>query len=114
MILPVDKGSTAVVIDKADYLQEAYRQLSNPNTYKPTTTDLTYTHQQKISDSISANGPREGISEMSIKYLTLDSPRTTIFYLLPNIHKPGNPGRLIVATYNSPTERISALLDSFL
>jgi len=56
-------------------------QLSDCNTYKrTTTTDLTYTHKQRISDFITANGPREGISEMFIKYLILDSPRTPTFY----------------------------------
>jgi len=114
IVLPADKGSTTVVLDKAVYLQEAHRQLSDPNTYKRTATDLTYTHTQKISDFITANGPREGISEMSIKYLTMDSPRTTTFYLLPKIHKPDNPGRTIVASYNSLTEGISTLVDSFL
>jgi len=87
MVLPADKGSTTVVLDKADYLQAAYRQISDPNTYKRTTTNLTYTHKQKISYFITANVPREGISEMSIKYLILDSPRTPTFYLLPKIHK---------------------------
>jgi len=52
MVLPADKGSTTVVLDKAEYLQEAYRQLSDPSTYKPTATDLTYTQKQKISDII--------------------------------------------------------------
>jgi len=45
-----------------------------------------------------------------VKYLTLDSPHTPTFYLLPKIHKLGNQGRLIVGSYNSPTERISALV----
>jgi len=52
MVLPADKGSTTVVLDKAYYLQEAYRQLTDPNSYMRTTTDLTYTHKQKISDSL--------------------------------------------------------------
>jgi len=69
MVLPADKLSTTVVLDKADYLQEAYCQLSDPSTYKPTATDLNYTHKQKISYFVTANGPHEGISEMSIKYL---------------------------------------------
>jgi len=32
MVLLADKGSTTVVLDKADYLEEVYRQLSDPNT----------------------------------------------------------------------------------
>jgi len=67
----------------------------------------------KISEFITINGPREGISEISIKYLSPDSPRTPTFYLLPKIYKPDNPGRSIVANYDFPTECISAFIDSF-
>lgn len=33
------------------------------------------------------------------------------FYFLPKIHKHGNPGRHILSSINSPTERISALVN---
>ena len=29
------------------------------------------------------------------------------FYVLPKVHKQGNPGRLIVSSNSNPTERIS-------
>ena len=41
-------------------------------------------------------------------------PRTARFYLLPKIHKAGNPGRPIVSGNGSPTERISEFVDSYL
>ena len=40
--------------------------------------------------------------------------RLARFYLLPKIHKPGNPGRSIVSSNNSPTENISQYVDHFL
>ena len=46
------------------------------------------------------------------KNLTVDQPRTSKFYMLPKIHKPGNPGRPIVSACNCPTSNISAYLDS--
>ena len=37
--------------------------------------------------------------------------RTARFYLLPKIHKPGNPGRPIVSSCGAPTEKISQFVD---
>ena len=42
------------------------------------------------------------------------TPHTSRFYLLPKIHKPNNPGQLIVSACNCPTENISAYLDEVL
>ena len=39
---------------------------------------------------------------------------TPLFYLLPKIHKKNNPGRPIVSACDSPTEKISLYLDTFL
>ena len=43
--------------------------------------------------------------------LVVENPRTSRFYLLPKIHKPGNPGRPIVSGCNCPTELIATYLD---
>ena len=43
--------------------------------------------------------------------LVVTTPRTSSFYLLPKIHKPGNPGRPIVSACSCPTENIAAFLD---
>jgi len=51
--------------------------------------------------------PRCGVSRHS-SYAPV---RTPTFHLLPKVHKPGNPGK---PTYNSHTEQIFALVDSFL
>ena len=42
----------------------------------------------------------------------MDNSRTPRFYLLPNIHKPGNPGRPIVSACNCPKELIATYLDT--
>lgn len=46
--------------------------------------------------------------------MTPTALRTPVFYHLPKIHKEGNPGRPIVSSFNSPTERISAFVDGHL
>ena len=43
--------------------------------------------------------------------LVVDNPHTSRFYLLPKIHKPGNPGRPIVLACNCLTELIATYLD---
>ena len=40
--------------------------------------------------------------------------RTPIFYMLPKIHKPNNPGRPVISSVNSHTEKLSAYVDEFL
>ena len=43
--------------------------------------------------------------------LIFDHPRTSRFYLLPEIHKSGNPGRPIVSACNFATELLATYLD---
>ena len=43
--------------------------------------------------------------------LIVEHPGTSKFYLLPRIHKPGNPGRPIVSACNCPTELLATYLD---
>ena len=43
--------------------------------------------------------------------LIVDHLRDSKFYLLPKIHKPGNPGRPIVSACNFATELLATYLD---
>ena len=43
--------------------------------------------------------------------LIVDHLRASKFYLLPRIHKPGNPGRPIVSACNFATELLATYLD---
>ena len=47
-------------------------------------------------------------------FLTYKFPRIPLLYLLPKIHKRDNPGRPIISAVSSPTEKISAFVDSIL
>ena len=51
------------------------------------------------------------ISEKNRNYLLIDQPKAGRFYLLPKIHKAGNPGRPIVSANGHPTEKISEFVD---
>ena len=39
--------------------------------------------------------------------LVVVKPKCSNFYILPKIHKPGNPGRLVVLSCSCPTNVIS-------
>ena len=72
-------------------------------------------HVCPIRDSISiANN--EGIDGKCFSFLTIKKERTSLFYMLPKIHKriTNPPGRPIVSGNGCPTERISQLVDFFL
>ena len=52
------------------------------------------------------------IDGKTYKYLTSNpNLRAGRFYLLPKIHKLGNPGRPIISSNGHPTERISEFVD---
>ena len=52
------------------------------------------------------------IEEKTYKYLTSNpNLRAGRFYILPKIHKQGNPGRPIISSNGHPTERISEFVD---
>ena len=97
--------------DRNLYLEEATKQLSDTHFYHQTDRVVTETHQREIS-SVVTQAIITGDLPSKAKNLTVDQPRTSKFYMLPKIHKPGNPGRPIVSACNCPTSNISAYLDS--
>ena len=116
VIKKADKGSNIVILDRNYYIKEATRQLSDKKFYKECTKDLTLEHQSTIQELILQMFDKKIISEQTYKFLSEGGKRTSIFYLLPKIHKNlvEPPGRPIVSSIDSPTERISMMLDIIL
>ena len=54
------------------------------------------------------------IDEKTKQYLIQPDVKPGRFYILPKVHKPGNPGRPIVSSNSHPSERISHLIDRHL
>ena len=50
------------------------------------------------------------VSEKNAVYLTIDQPKAGRFYLLPKIHKAGNPGRPIVSANGHQQKKYQNLL----
>ncbi|XP_052259228.1 uncharacterized protein LOC127863640 [Dreissena polymorpha] len=111
IIKPADKGSAVVVMDKEQYISEADRQLGDARFYRRLDSDPTQEFQAKVVTKLKEMLHSGEISDKNFDYLSVTNPRAGRFYLLPKIHKPGNPGRPIVSAKSHPTERISEFVD---
>jgi peptide-methionine (R)-S-oxide reductase len=116
VIKKADKGSNVVIQNIADYIAEGNRQLSDINFYREVQTDLTSTHRQLVGDLVNEMLLTEEISDKVGSYLLSGGTRTSVFYMLPKIHKNKTPppGRPIVSSTDCPTEKISQFVDILL
>ena len=115
IIKPADKGGATVILNTTDYLQEAKSQLDNDTYYKRIEEDCTSGHEQTINhyciDDLVKNGE---IQHDVAKRLKPAQSRTPIFHMLPKIHKINNPGRPVISSVNSHTEKISAYINMWM
>ena len=113
-----DKGSNTVILSKEKYLQGGFRQLNDQHFYQEQKQDLTKKHKREIDFILTDMLNENEIAQSTFQYLVSGGKRTSIFYMLPKIHKAyvNNipPGRPIVSSVGSPTEKISQLLDVIL
>ncbi|PIK37813.1 hypothetical protein BSL78_25346 [Apostichopus japonicus] len=115
IIKPADKGSAVVIQDRQDYIKEAMRHLSNSDILTLLdSVSHSYFLQADKKQTITDMYQRNQISKKAVSFLSLTDCKAARFYLLPNIHKPGNPGRPIISGNGSPTEKISLFVDHFI
>ena len=116
VIKKADKGGAIVIQNRSDYVAEGERQLSDGKFYRQIPADPTTDHNAKIKKQLDLMVQRGEITKKVRDYLYLDTPKTPELYLLPKIHKSQTPppGRPIISANSSPTERISAFVDTFL
>ncbi|XP_062619790.1 uncharacterized protein LOC134281322 [Saccostrea cucullata] len=113
IIKPADKGGAIVILNREDYISEAHRQLNNQENYTLLETDITPKIIKTINEFVQR--VKHLIPPEILRYnkLQINQIRTPIFYMLPKIHKAGNPGRPIVSAVGGPTEKLSATVDFF-
>ncbi|GFO04317.1 hypothetical protein PoB_003082200 [Plakobranchus ocellatus] len=103
IIKPADKGGAVVVLNTTDYIAECTRQLSNATYYRKLYSDPTKKYNKRISDRLEI-GVRSGkIDSDTAKRLIVPHPVPDRLYILPKIHKEGNPGRPILSGNGCPT-----------
>ena len=116
VIMPVDKGGAVLVQDREQYLQEGYKQLSNPKFYQKVDKELTADHLLEVNHFIDQMLDDGEIDISVYNYLFSKECGRPNLYLLPKIHKGiiPPPGRPILSANGCPTEKISAFVDHFL
>ena len=72
--------------------------------------DATQSSQQEVKSFIETAIGNNQLPPTATN-INVEHPRTSKFYLLPKIHKPGNPGRPIVSACSCPTELLALYLD---
>ena len=115
-IKQADIGRAIVIMNTADYVKEAERQLSDEKTYKKLQDNPTKNYPYEINNIIDDMVINGDINENVAKILRNNETRTPQMYFLPKIHKGTlpPPGRPIVSANGCPTEKISAFVDHFL
>lgn len=112
IIKPADKGGAIVLMNRADYINEANRQLNNQMFYEQVRSNQNEKISKKIKEFV--NSVKHLLPVNLAQYLLQKHWRTPIFYTLPKIHKPGNPGRPIISQIESPTAKMSKVVDVYL
>ena len=101
-----------MVMDTTDYIGECTRQLDNTTYYRILTSDPTNSgNNKKIQEAVDKGIEEKEISSEIGKALLVPHPTPGKFYILPKVHKEGNPGRLIIGGNGCPTEIISQFVD---
>ena len=98
-------------MNSEDYIKEGLKQLSDNNHCEILEEHPTQNYNNQIYQVLQQAVNLDIIDDKMKKTLYNKAPRTPNFYMLPKIHKPGNPGRPIVNGIGSITEKISAYID---
>ena len=111
IICNADKGGAVVIIDVKDYIQETMRQLNDSMFYEKVSNNPTKLHTELVNHAIEKLKREGKLNEKLADGLKVEDPRTPLFYLLPKVHKPNNPGRPVVSSINCHTSKISEFVD---
>ena len=108
-----DKGTTTVIMNKEDKLNEGQVQLDDIHNHRPLDKPIVSTTAKKVHRLIQSLLQEGHIDDMAAKWLSLtpDPQRIPVFYTLTKIHKPTPVGRPIISGCDGPTDRISAFVD---
>ncbi|XP_072026492.1 uncharacterized protein [Amphiura filiformis] len=101
-------------MDCQKYIDETMKHLNNRTNYALVDSDPTDSFSQQIKTTLDDMHARDELTDKAHAFLSPTDSKAARFYLLPKIHKPGNPGRPIVSGNGSPTENISLYVDNFI
>ena len=115
-IKKADKGTTTVIMNKIDKIKEGMTLIEVKEHYRPLEKPMVEETARKVRNIITELYQKKHIDEMTLKWLsqTPNPPRIPVFYTLTKTHKVNLSSRPIISGCDSPTERISAFVDSLL
>jgi hypothetical protein len=121
VIKPADKGSAVVIMNRANYIQEGYRQLNNTQYYRKLTTPIYPNNVPKINAILQTMYDNGAIDDRQLAFLSAKhTDRGRRFYMLPKIHKPvekwSQPGKMpegrpIVSDSGSESCRVASFIN---
>ena len=98
-------------MDKTWYIDECNRQLTDTKFYRRLNEDMTADIQKRVTVYVNRMHKDKLINDKTKLYLIQSDVKPGRFYILPKVHKPGNPGRPIVSSNSHPTERLPHFVD---
>ena len=112
--IPICLSST-IILNRSEFLSEADHQLADFSIHQPLVYDPTPRFNSELSSLINNAGPPpQANARMTLSLLHNPQPRNPSLYFLPKIHKRGNPGHPIVASFfSSVTAYIHTHLQPF-
>ena len=114
IIKEADKGSSVVIQDREQYIQEGSRQLNDTKYYSKLDHDPTPTFTKDVDKALN-KAESIGLIDKELKSaLRPRNAKPGRFYTLPKIHKEYDstpPGRPIISGNGTATEKISLFLD---
>ena len=121
MIKGADKGSSLVVWDRDDYLEEASRQLSDTNIYEDVklNENILTSLVERSNKIFNRLRSLKIISEKELKHFTNNFKKVTNLgklYFLLKIHKllSSVSGRPVISNCGTPTDKVSEYSDHIL
>ena len=101
-----DKGLAMVVMSFEDYIAKVMHRLNDTQYYHMPDDNQTGQFADKISGFLNDMLKHHIVEETTMRSLWLENAKPSQFYVLPKIHKSGNPGRPIVSSCGVPIEGI--------
>ena len=103
-------------MNRQDYLDEGFKQLSDEMVYRSLDHNREDKHRKQIQDYMDTMVQRGEIDISVAQYLHDKENRISQLYLLPKIHKGKYPPpcRLVISANGCPTEKFSEFVDHFL
>ena len=114
IITNADKGGAVVIMDTDSYIKESNWQLSDGASYKHITQDPILQCNRMVIQSIERFKNEKLLPQKTADDLKVSNPKTPKFCISPKIHKPNNPGRVVINSIECHTSEISRFLNHHL